>query len=228
MSRIVRTFYDQHEGTFTLDTLAQIVEAYQRTVGSANARLRVAFSFPMRIESLRSANSGYQFYKATYESTVTGDAAPRRFIVLDFVYSSACPCSAELAEHARDVRSAYAIPHSQRSKTRVKAEIANGATLPVEDLVRHCRSALVTETQVIVKREDEQAFAELNGAHPKFVEDAARLVYEQLNSDPRIRDFEVACSHLESLHSHDAVSVICKGIPGGFTADFTAFENLVC
>jgi len=33
--------------------------------------------------------------------------------------------------------------------------------------------ALQTETQVMVKREDEQAFAELNGAYLKFVEDAA-------------------------------------------------------
>ena len=35
--------------------------------------------------------------------------------------------------------------------------------------------AVPTETQVMVKREDEQAFAELNAANPIFVEDAARL-----------------------------------------------------
>jgi len=38
----------------------------------------------------------------------------------------------------------------------------------------------------MVKREDEQAFAELNAANPIFVEDAARLFCEQLQSDPRI------------------------------------------
>jgi hypothetical protein len=37
-----------------------------------------------------------------------------------------------------------------------------------------------TETQVMVKREDEQAFAELNAANPIFVEDAARLFCEAL------------------------------------------------
>ena len=36
----------------------------------------------------------------------------------------------------------------------------------------------------MVRREDEQAFAEMNGAKVKFVEDAARLVYEQLEEDP--------------------------------------------
>ena len=41
----------------------------------------------------------------------------------------------------------------------------------------------------------------------KFVEDAARLLYEELIKDNRIKDF-IICSHQESLHSHDAVSVI--------------------
>ena len=92
----------------------------------------------------------------------------------------------------------------------------------------HCLNALKTETQVMVKREDEQAFAELNGAHIKFVEDAARLLYKEFAGDHRIADFQVACAHLESLHSHDAVSVICKGVPGGFKADFMEFRSLVC
>ena len=34
--------------------------------------------------------------------------------------------------------------------------------------------------------------------------------------------------HLESLHSHDAVGVICKGLPGGFKADFKDFGSLLC
>jgi GTP cyclohydrolase I len=80
----------------------------------------------------------------------------------------------------------------------------------------------------MVKREDEQAFAELNGAYTKFVEDAARLLYREFDADKRIKDFQIACAHLESLHSHDAVSVIAKGVPGGFTADFMEFGQLVC
>ena len=48
------------------------------------------------------------------------------------------------------------------------------------------------------------------------------------DADRRIADFRIACSHLESLHSHDAVSVICKGVKGGFTADFMDFGALLC
>src|SRR6202007_2730101 len=96
-------------------------------------------------------------------------------IHFDFVYSSACPCSAELTEHARDTRGVYGVPHSQRSKARIILEEVEGKKIWIEDVQALCARALQTETQVMVKREDEQAFAELNGANLKFVGDAARV-----------------------------------------------------
>jgi GTP cyclohydrolase I len=228
MGRIVRSFYDHQDGIFTLEWLGRILRAYLHRIKSKEARLNVGFSYPLRQRSLRSGLVGWQYYRAALEGALTHTGRYRRFLHFDFVYSSACPCSAELAEHAEDRRGVYSIPHSQRSKARVSVEIAAGRKLAIEDLQAHCLRALKTETQVMVKREDEQAFAELNGAYVKFVEDAARLLYHELNRDARIKDFQVACAHLESLHSHDAVSVICKGVPGGFTADFMDFGQLVC
>ena len=228
MSRIVRSFYDHGDGIFTLEWLGRILRAYLRRIRSKDARLKVAFSWPLRQRSLRSGLTGWQYHDVVLEGVLTRAGAYRRFLTFDFTYSSACPCSAELAEHARDRRGIYAIPHSQRSKARIAVEIAPGRRLAVEDLQDHCRRALRTETQVMVKREDEQAFAELNGAYVKFVEDAVRLLYHELDGDPRIRDFQVACAHLESLHSHDAVGVVCKGVRGGFTGDFLDFDQLVC
>lgn len=227
MSRIIRTFYTRKDEVFSLDTLAQVVQDYRRDLDTSSARVKVAFSYPMLVSALRSGLQGYQYYQGSYEAVIEENGTLRRFAELDFVYSSACPCSAELAEHARDNRGVYAIPHSQRSKARIKVEVSPDTSLHLEDLILHAREALKTETQVMVKREDEQAFAELNGAYVKFVEDAARLLYEQLVADPRIYDFQVACAHLESLHSHDAISVIAKGVPGGFRADFNDFSTLL-
>ena len=228
MSRIVRSFYDHKDGVFSLEWLGRILAVYLRRIKSKDARLKVAFSYPIPQRSLRSGLEGWQYYEVAFEGAMTHTGRYRRFIHFDFVYSSACPCSAELAEHARDQRGVYSIPHSQRSKARVSVEVAAGRKLAIEDLQAHCLNALQTETQVMVKREDEQAFAELNGAYIKFVEDAARLLYRELNGDRRIRDFQAACSHLESLHSHDAVSVVCKGVKDGFKADFMDFAQLVC
>jgi GTP cyclohydrolase I len=95
---------------------------------------------------------------------------------------------------------------------RISVELDPSAdVLWFEDLVEICRAAIPTETQVMVKREDEQAFAELNAANPIFVEDAARLFCEALQRDVRIADFRVIASHQESLHSHDAVSILTEG-----------------
>jgi GTP cyclohydrolase IB len=228
MSRIMRTFYDHKGEVTTGEWMGKVLKNYLRNIDSKDARLKISFSYPMLRSSLRSGLEGYQFYDVAFEGVMTRDGRYRRFIHFDFVYSSACPCSAELSEHARDLRGAYTVPHSQRSKARVTVEEVEGKKIWIEDIHAHCLNALQTETQVMVKREDEQAFAELNGAYLKFVEDAARLLYREFDGDKRIADFRIACSHLESLHSHDAVSVICKGVKGGFTADFMDFGQLLC
>jgi GTP cyclohydrolase I len=228
MSRIMRSFYEHKDGVTTGEWMGKILKSYLRNVDSKDARLKISFSYPMLRPSLRSGLAGWQFYDVAFEGVMTHTGHYRRFIHFDFVYSSACPCSAELSEHARDQRGVYTVPHSQRSKARVTLEEAEGKKIWIEDIHTLCLRALQTETQVMVKREDEQAFAELNGAYLKFVEDAARLLYKEFDADRRIRDFRIACSHLESLHSHDAVSVICKGVKGGFSADFMDFGSLVC
>ncbi|HVZ65159.1 MAG TPA: GTP cyclohydrolase FolE2 [Lacunisphaera sp.] len=228
MSRIMRTFYEHRADVTTGEWMGKILKAYLRKVESKDARLKISFSYPMLRPSLRTNLEGYQFYSVAFEGVMTRDGRYRRFIHFDFVYSSACPCSAELTEHARDKRGAYGVPHSQRSKARITLEEAEGRKIWIEDVHALCLEALQTETQVMVKREDEQAFAELNGAYLKFVEDAARQLYLVFDAEPRIADFRIACSHLESLHSHDAVSVICKGVQGGFTADFMDFGSLLC
>ncbi|MDA0736426.1 MAG: GTP cyclohydrolase FolE2 [Bacteroidetes bacterium] len=213
MSRIMRTFYRFKDEVFTLDTLESVLQACKEDLGAQEAFLRLNFSFPLLKPSLRSGMEGYQYYEVSLEGHLDSYGRFNKFMHLNFVYSSACPCSYELAEHAREVRNIATIPHSQRSVAEITVALKD--TFYVEDLVEICREALQTETQVMVKREDEQAFAELNGAYQKFVEDAARLLYQELDSYNSIRDFVVRCAHLESLHSHDAVSRICKGLPNG-------------
>ncbi|MGA1464715.1 MAG: GTP cyclohydrolase FolE2 [Balneolaceae bacterium] len=213
MSRIMRTFYEYRDEIFYPAKLREILQSYREDLECRSAFLKLTFNYPLLKKSLRSSLEGYQYYEISYEGILNEEGQFRSLMHLEFVYSSACPCSFELSEHARETREVAAIPHSQRSIANITIEMRD-AMLP-DDLIMAARSALQTETQVMVKREDEQAFAEMNGAYQKFVEDAARLLYEELNDIPAIHDFVVRCAHLESLHSHDAVSRICKGIPGG-------------
>jgi GTP cyclohydrolase I len=210
MSRIMRSFYTHAESVFSFDVMDAALGDFVTDLESLNARIQMRFSFPMKKQSLRSALEGYQYYNIALESTYR-DSVKTRILHLDYLYSSTCPCSLELSEHARRTRGQLATPHSQRSVARVSVEVLPGETLWFEDLVSLCNDAVPTETQVMVKREDEQAFAELNAANPIFVEDAVRLFYQSLASDARIGNFRIVASHQESLHSHDAISVLCRG-----------------
>lgn len=211
MSRIMRSFYKHAETVFGFDVIEAALDDYLVDLGSFDARILMRMSYPVKIDSLRSGLSGWQYYDISLELVDQGGVR-RRIVHLDYVYSSTCPCSLELSEHARETRGQLATPHSQRSVARVSVVLDPGATIVwFEDLIEMCRDAVPTETQVMVKREDEQAFAELNASNPIFVEDAARLFAERLQADARIGDFRVAASHQESLHSHDAISVLTEG-----------------
>ncbi|MEL6885549.1 MAG: GTP cyclohydrolase FolE2 [Pseudomonadota bacterium] len=211
MSRIMRSFYKHAEETFSFGVIEAALDDYKSDLESFDARIQMRFSFPMKVDSLRSGLAGYQYYDIALE-LVEQAGVRKRIMHLDYVYSSTCPCSLELSEHARATRGQLATPHSQRSVARISVVLDDDADcLWFEDMIEACRRAVPTETQVMVKREDEQAFAELNAANPIFVEDAARLFCEQLLADVRVGDFRVIASHQESLHSHDAVSVLTEG-----------------
>ncbi|MBW3637198.1 MAG: GTP cyclohydrolase FolE2 [Armatimonadetes bacterium] len=222
MSRIMRAFYEHKDSQFTIDTLAKILGDYKRSLESFEAQIMLKLSYPIPQKSLRSGLEGYQYYDVIMEMGLDKSDRIHKTLHFDFVYSSACPCSFELAEHARSLRNKATVSHSQRSSARISVKFEE--MIWIEDLHDLCLEALQTETQVMVKREDEQAFAELNGSYLKFVEDAARLLYEGLSRDGRILDFKIVCSHLESLHSHDAVAVVAKGVQNGFNTDVTYNE----
>ena len=222
MSRIMRTFYEYKDEHFNINLVEKVLDTYRKKIGAFDAKIALHISYPILQESLRTGLTGYQYYDVTFEISVNRNNDVKKLMHFDFVYSSACPCSNELSEHARKYRNRAAIPHSQRSTARISIQCKD--LIWIEDLQQLCLKTLKTETQVMVLREDEQAFAELNGANPKFVEDAARLLYKELDKQSDIIDFKVVLSHLESLHSHDAIAVITKGIENGFNAD-VSFET---
>ena len=49
-----------------------------------------------------------------------------------------------------------------------------------------------------------------------FCEDAGRKLQAVLDADERLSDFWVRIEHHESLHAHNAVAVVTKGVDGGY------------
>lgn len=186
------------------------------------ARIRLDFQYPMKQSSLKSDNWGWQYYRSFLESHKARDEV-RLFLGIEYEYSSTCPCSLSLAhqyeeEYRRGLTAegnGIAAAHAQRSIARVTVEIDPEENFYVEELVHLLRTAIPTETQSLVKRVDEQAFAILNGSHPAFVEHVARQIHQSLNSDERVLDWKAEIEHYESLHSHNAIARIRKGLRGG-------------
>lgn len=228
MSRIIRTFTKECDGTFSIDSLCDILKAYKRDLDSFDAHITIEFPFHMWQDSLRSRNDdgelngGYLYYDVVFDVDIDRDGKITKRMSLDYTYSSACPCSTALTMHNMYQRGKFGIPHSQRSVARIWLEFEDRVW--IEDLIKACQEAMVTEVQALVKREDEQAFSELNGANPNFVEDAVRKFASACDT-LNVKDYKIICSHNESLHAHNAIAILTKGVPGGFTQD-TSVEEL--
>lgn len=208
---------------------------------SESAIVQLRFDYPLNRPALKSEFSGWKPYPTIIQaSRLQQDKCLE--ISVTVPYSSTCPCSAALSRQLlqqafrddfassdqisreqveawlRSERGSVATPHSQRSYARTWVKLdAQTSLLPIVGLIDAIEAALKTPVQTAVKREDEQEFARLNGENMMFCEDAARRLKSALNQDSTYLDFWVRVEHHESLHDHDAVAVVSKGIAGGYT-----------
>lgn len=184
----------------------------------STASLKINFNYPLKQKSLKSNNWGWQYYACEVEGNLD-----HLYLTVKYEYSSTCPCSLSMAkQYERDFEagltqegSGIGVAHSQRSQAMCKIEIKKDTIFWIEDLIELLREAIPTETQSLVKRVDEQAFAILNGANPMFVEHVSKRLHRGLNANQEILDWAVEIEHWESLHSHNAYAMIFKGVQGG-------------
>ena len=215
MSRLVRTLYDHIEDNLSVKLLQDVLKDYKDKLESKDSYIKFRFDYPMKQKSLRSNLEGWQYYSCVLEGRTEKTNTEKIFLTVEYIYSSACPCSYEMAQYIHEQTGEPVVSHSQRSTAKVTIQLDPGDIMSIEDLIEKMRHAIPTEVLVMCKREDEAEFARLNGANQLFCEDAARIAYDVLDSDSRVLDFVVVCAHHESLHKHDAISVIYKGIEGG-------------
>jgi GTP cyclohydrolase I len=223
LSRLYLIMHEKIKDQLSLDGMESALKELAEGQGTKNAYVKLRFKYPMYQEALRTRKKhdhsqkqrGHIAYKTELEGQYR-DGDYKWFLTIDYVYSSTCPCSFELAHDAREKRNAAANAHSQRSilKVKVAFDRSNDNIVWIEDLVDLCRENIPTEVQIVVKRRDEQAFAELNGANLLFSEDAVRIMHSALDGwvdQNKIEDFSIVASHEESLHPWNAIAVSTGG-----------------
>ncbi|HID02560.1 MAG TPA: GTP cyclohydrolase I FolE2 [Desulfobacterales bacterium] len=219
---------------------------------SDSAYLECRLEFFERRKSLISDNTGWKSYKVRPITSLRKGVLTTE-LSIEVPYSSTCPCSAALSRDIiqqgfesqfgsasdsgkvdfKDVHKwlgttegISATPHSQRSLAQVRVKLSEKVKdLPISRLIDEIEDALSTPVQAAVKREDEQEFARLNAANLMFCEDAARRVQAKLKQDTTLDDFWIRVNHMESLHPHDAVAIVTKGVEGGYRDDPREFPH---
>jgi GTP cyclohydrolase I len=248
LSRLYILMHNTIKDHLTIDGIKAALEEMANKQGSRKAFCKLRFKYPWMQRALRSREDltedevqrgqyqkledgqlislrkleGHIAYNCILEGNY--DAAAERkykfFLTVEYVYSSTCPCSFELAHNSTALRRAAANAHSQRSVMKATVEFDPNHIVWIEDMVELYRQHVPTEVQIVVKRRDEQAFAELNGSNLLFSEDVVRIMYAGLDSwydAGKIFDFRVITDHQESLHPWQAIALVTKGVPGGLS-----------
>lgn len=241
MSRLFRLAMDHlPQRELTIGLLAELADQALATHADLSSRVKLAlkFSLPLTREALKSHGVGWRSYpvELKFEKLQNAGAADvKASLEAEILYSSTCPASAALSRQINeeaslahftegtisrgDLRewlhspaSLAATPHAQRSRAKVRVELAsdqwgNDVRELLSSLVGTLEEALGTPVQTLVKREDEQEFARRNAENLMFCEDAARRLALALQNRPEYTAFEGEVAHFESLHPHDAVAL---------------------
>ncbi len=246
MSRLyLRMDQFSQQGALSKIGLSTLLKDFIRSHHTLSDQAHVSFRFDFyeRRPSLVSDNSGWKHYPVEIRAQLRKEQFSCEMSV-EIPYSSTCPCSAALSRQL--IQEAFAqrfqnqsnitleealawlattdginaTPHSQRSIAQVRVKLAETQEINISGLISLIEGALQTPVQATVKREDEQEFARLNAANLMFCEDAARRLQLALNSaDNAFSDFWARVNHYESLHPHDAVAIVTKGIENGYSDD---------
>lgn len=246
LSRLYLLMHDLIKDHVTMDGITSTLEEMATKQGSNHAYCKLRFKYPWSQKALRSRYplTEEEIAAGQYQTLSNGEKISLRkleghiaynvvlegqyhrgadreytfYLTTEYVYSSTCPCSFELAHNAKEKRAAAANAHSQRSIMTTKVQFDPTNIVWIEDIIDLHRQYIPTEVQVVVKRRDEQAFAELNGANLLFSEDAVRIMYKALDEwfdEGKILDFCLFTAHGESLHPWDAIAGTAKNLPGG-------------
>ncbi|SFV86488.1 GTP cyclohydrolase I type 2 [hydrothermal vent metagenome] len=183
---------------FNSGNFSQIIDKVHAKLESETAHVEVTFPFFRNKKAPSSGVESLMDYQVTlYGILNQGETTVMMKVVVPV--TSLCPCSKSISKYGA---------HNQRSHITIKAKIADGKTLHVEELIDLAEEKASCELYAILKREDEKVVTERAYDNPAFVEDLVRDIAVGLNGNDNLDYYRLESENFESIHNHSAYAVI--------------------
>ena len=187
------------------DKVQRLLNLIRDTLESSDSFVSLKFPYVIRKRSPKSSQESDFVVDVEFLGVSDPDES-HVYMAVTVPYTSCCPCSREISEYNA---------HNQRSSAKVVVELAPVGIVWIEEIIQLVESRSSSPIWELLKRPDEKYVTELMYQRPKFVEDVAREISEQLDlqfvSKGRVTDYLVICCHQESIHLHDVSSCISMG-----------------
>ena len=199
MSRFVEVLTEwQHKDMLGSD-LKGCVEAIVDKLSAQNGELLLKFNYFIKKQAPVSKYESVMCYECSFKSVLTDFGTENedyKFILgIKVPIMTLCPCSKEISDYGA---------HNQRAIVSVSISYDRNEHVWIEDLIELVENCASCPVYPLLKREDEKYVTERAYNNPKFVEDVLRDVVLMLRENEVIKDFEVECESMESIHNHSA------------------------
>jgi GTP cyclohydrolase I len=183
---------------FNSGNFDKIIDKVREKLESDTAHITLEFPFFRKKKAPSSGVESLMDYQVTLYG-ILNQGASEVMIKVVVPVTSLCPCSKSISKYGA---------HNQRSHITIKARIAKGKTLHLEDLIELAEQKASCELYAILKRDDEKVVTERAYDNPAFVEDLVRDIAVGLNANDNIDYYRLESENFESIHNHSAYAVI--------------------
>jgi len=203
MSRIVRVLNRYVNYEINKSLIKEILENLCKSLQSEKAKISIEFLYLRKKQAPKSMELGWVYYPIVlsgfYDSS---DKDFSHWIKVGVNYTSLCECSKEISENGA---------HNQRSLAELFIFCDDKDDLPVVDsIIDVVEKNASCEVYSVLKRVDEKYVTEKAYKRPRFVETMSRNISQSLEQ-LGFENFTIVVTHYESIHQHDAFSVIYRG-----------------
>lgn len=199
MSRFVEVLNEWQSKDLFGSDLKGCISAIVEKLDAISGELELTFKYFINKYAPVSGLTSTMCYECSFNSIINNykleDESYKFVLGVEVPVTTLCPCSKEISEYGA---------HNQRALIRVKVSYDKNEHIWIEDLIDMVESHSSSAIYPLLKREDEKFVTEKAYDNPKFVEDILRDVVLDLRNNDKVKEFEVECEALESIHNHSA------------------------